>query len=480
MKALLVNTNRMRPPVAPVGLDYLADSVRAAGHEPTLLDLCLSTDIEADVEAACRQAPDVIGCTVRNTDDCFYASGVSFLPVIADTVARLRTCTDAPIVLGGVGFSVMPEAVIEATGADFGIAGEGEEAFVGLLRALEQRTGPAGAPDADRVPGLVVRGDRGMRRTPAVDIALDRLPVRTRSFVDNRRYFAEGGQAGFETRRGCPQSCIYCADPVAKGRRSRLLPADRVVDELRALLGQGIDHLHTCDPEFNVPLAHAHDVCRAMIEAGLGGRMRWYAYCAPVPFDAETAALMSRAGCAGIDFGADSGSDRMLRRLGRPYRAADLASTARACRQAGIPFMYDLMLGGPDETVDSLRESLDLVRRIGPDCVGISLGIRVYDGTPIADEVRRAGPMEVNPALRGERIGNGQLLRPVFYLSPGLGPDPAALVRDIVGDDPRFFLPGGAEEERDYNYNDNDLLSKAIRDGARGAYWDILRRMRAG
>jgi radical SAM superfamily enzyme YgiQ (UPF0313 family) len=170
----------------------------------------------------------------------------------------------------------------------------------------------------------------------------------------------------------------------------------------------------------------------------------------------------------------------MLRRLGRHFRAADLESTARACRQAGIAFMYDLMLGGPDETPDTLGESLELVRRIGPDCVGLSLGIRVYPGTPLADEVRRMGPLEGNPALRGSRAGNEALARPVFYLSPSLGPDPAGLVRSIVGDDQRFFLPGGPKEAGDCNYNDNDRLARAIRDGARGAYWDILRRMRTG
>jgi radical SAM superfamily enzyme YgiQ (UPF0313 family) len=168
----------------------------------------------------------------------------------------------------------------------------------------------------------------------------------------------------------------------------------------------------------------------------------------------------------------------MLRRLGRHFHAADLDVAARACRQAGIPFMYDLLLGGPDETRDSLRESLDRVRRIGPDCIGISLGVRVYPGTPLADEVKRMGPLETNPALRGDRVGNEALVRPVFYLSPELGPDPGILIRDVVGDDPRFFLPSGPEETRDYNYNDNDVLVRAIRDGARGAYWDILRRMR--
>ena len=53
-------------------------------------------------------------------------------------------------------------------------------------------------------------------------------------------------------------------------------------------------------------------------------------------------------------------------------------------------------------------------------------------------------------------------------------------MKELVGDDRRFFLPGGPDETRDYNYNDNDVLVQAIRNGARGAYWDILRQMRAG
>lgn len=142
--------------------------------------------------------------------------------------------------------------------------------------------------------------------------------------------------------------------------------------------------------------------------------------------------------------------------------------------------MYDLLLGGPGETGQTARESLALVRKADPDCIGISVGVRVYDGTPLAEQVRGMGPLEANPALHGARMDNERLLRPLFYLSPALGPDPRALVQELVGDDRRVFLPGGPEKARDYNYNDNDVLVQAISSGARGAYWDILRKMRAG
>jgi radical SAM superfamily enzyme YgiQ (UPF0313 family) len=472
MKALLVNTNRMKPPVGPIGLDYLADSLGAAGHETALLDLCFSEDAERDIAASVTGfAPDAVGMSVRNTDDCFFESGAFLLPGIRDFLQLVREQTDAPVVLGGIGFSILPEAVLDYCGADFGIAGEGEEAFPRLLSALGSDS------LLEQVPGLVWRDEAGIRRNRSAEVALERLPPRSRSLADNRRYFQEGGQAGFETKRGCPSACTYCADPVAKGRRSRLLAPRAVVTELGALSAQGIDHLHTCDCEFNLPVEHAREVCRAIIHSGLAERIRWYAYCSVTPFDAETARLFRRAGCAGIDFGADSGSAEMLRRLGRHFGPADLVETARHCRDAGIPCMYDLLLGGPGETRETVRETMDLVRRAGPDRIGISLGVRVYEGTALAKQVRGSGPIEANPELYGARLDNERFLRPIFFLSSGLGRDAAGFVRELIGEDKRFFLPGGPDESRDYNYNDNGKLVRAIAGGARGAYWDILRRL---
>ena len=140
MRVLLVNSNRMQPPIGPIGLDYLADSLSAAGHEVRLLDLCFSESLAADLEGAVRGfAPEVIGVTVRNTDDCYFSSQAFFLPEIRKVIGQLRRLSDAPVVLGGVGFSVTPVAALEYCGADFGIAGEGEVAFPELLKALARR-----------------------------------------------------------------------------------------------------------------------------------------------------------------------------------------------------------------------------------------------------------------------------------------------------------------------------------------------------
>jgi len=477
MRILLVNSNKMKPAIAPIGLDYLADSLEAAGHELRLLDLCFAADVPAAVTAGMAALdPQLIGVTLRNTDDCYFSGQAFFLPEIRVLIEALRRHSDAPIVLGGVGFSVAPVAALEYCGADLGIAGDGELAFVALAQAIERGTALA------QVPNLIYRvqgAGGGIRRNAPVRFELDQLPERRRSFVDNARYFREGGQAGFETKRGCPMACVYCADPVSKGAALRLRAPARVADELRRLLGQGIDHFHTCDSEFNLPRDHIVEVCRAMIGAGLGERLRWYAYCAPTPFDDEVADLCRRAGCAGIDFGADSGCDDILQRLGRHFTTADVARTAASCRRHGIPFMLDLLLGGPGETPATLRETLDFVRRLEPDCVGLSLGVRIYEGTPLAATVRAAGDPATNPALHAARGENPSFLRPVFYIAPDLGADLIGHVRSLVAGDPRFFLPDDPQDNVNYNYNDNTSLVQAIVSGARGAFWDILRRRRS-
>jgi radical SAM superfamily enzyme YgiQ (UPF0313 family) len=472
MKVLLVNTNRMKPAIAPIGLDYVADSILAAGHEVQLLDLCFAEDLPTEINRAVHTfAPAVIGVTIRNIDDCYFSGQAFFLPEIKEIITSLRQVSEAPVVLGGVGFSTAPAAVLEFCGADFGIAGEGERTFVELLRALGRR------PDFSRLPNLVYRENGAIRQNPAVPVDLTQLPLRRRALVDNGLYFRKGGQAGFETKRGCRMECVYCADPIAQGRAVRLLPPKAAAAELSALVAQGIDHFHTCDSEFNLPPEHAVAVCQAILETGLGEQIRWYAYCAPTPFDDAMAGLFRRAGCAGIDFGADSGSEEMLRRLGRHFTPTDLVRTAQVCHRHNIPFMYDLLLGGPGETPETIRETIDLMRRVEPDCVGLSLGMRVYPGTPIAGLIQGQDGLASHPDMHGAKHDNPHLLRPVFYLSPQVGKGLMVQVRELVAGDSRFFLPEKAPENRNYNYSDNAVLVGAIARGARGAYWNILRQL---
>ena len=258
--------------------------------------------------------------------------------------------------------------------------------------------------------------------------------------------------------------------------------------EFESLAVRGIDVLHLCDSEFNIPVEHARTVCEELTGRRLGERVRWYAYLAVLPFDADLARSMRRAGCVGINFTGDSANAAMLATYRQPHCREDLSNAVRLCREQGIAVMFDLLLGGPGETPETAAETIEFVRRIGPDCAGASLGLRLYPQTGMIDHLAAEGPLETNPAIHRRYEGPIDLVRPTFYVSPALGKHPARLLRELVAGDERFFAPVDEEPppeahagpSTDHNYNDNRPLVEAIAAGARGAYWDILRKLRAG
>jgi len=468
MHVALVNSNRIKPPIAPIGLDYLAETLVAAGHEVSILDLCWAADADQAIAgffagSVGSTQPGLVGMTLRNSDDCAFTSRHSFLDGFASLVSAVRLHTECPVVVGGVGFSVMPEQILTLSGADLGVWGDGEFALLELANRMEKHQ------DWSAVPSLIWRRDGQWQRNPPACPPLADLPLMSRRWVDNGRYFREGGQAGIETKRGCPRHCIYCADPLAKGTRTRVRPPAAVVSELEKLLRQSIDHIHTCDSEFNLPAWHAVEVCQEIVRRGLGGRLQWYAYCAPQPFSAELAALMRSAGCAGINFGVDHGDDTMLRRLRRGFTSEDILHATRCCREAGIPVMLDLLFGSPGETTESIMRTIELMRLAAPDQVGVALGVRIYPGTELAAMMMRG-------ELEGGLVGGDGLLEPLFFMEPAIAPNVSELLDELIGDDRRFFFFDPARPERNYNYNANQRLVDAIAQGQRGAYWDILRR----
>ena len=476
----LVNTNRMMPPIAPIGVDYVAGAARRAGLEVEVLDLGLAADPAAALAGCFQQhRPELVGLSFRNVDDCFWPGGAWFVPELCATIAAIRTVCDAPIVLGGVGYSIFARQLVERLGTEFGIRGDGEEAVVALVHELR------GGRRFGRVPGLVWRDQGVLRENPPAWPPEFSVPT-GRDAVDNATYFRRGGQLGVETRRGCDRQCAYCADPLAKGPSTRLRDPAEVAAEVESLLAQGVDVLHLCDSEFNLPPDHARAVCAELIRRGLGERVRWYAYLAVVPFDAELAGLMRRAGCAGINFTGDSASEALLQAYCQPHRREGLAEAVRSCRRHRIAVMIDLLLGGPGETPDTVAETLQFLRRIDPDCAGAALGIRLYPGTPMAQRLAAEKALDDPRAIHRRYAGPIDLVQPTFYVSPALGERPARLIRELIAGDPRFFEPADPEPQAadaapgaNYNYNENRPLAEAIAAGARGAYWDILRRMRS-
>ncbi len=478
----LINTNVMVPPIGPVGLDYIAGAVRAAGIQADVVDLCLADDPSKTLEGYfATHSPQLVGVSFRNVDDSFWPSARWFIPALTDTIRTIRSMTDAPIVIGGVGFSIFAERIVEYTGADFGIRGDGEQAIVSLLNQLQR-------PERfEHIDGLVWRRDGVIHSNrPAWPAPLS-LPTE-RDAIDNLAYFKKGGQCGLETKRGCNRRCLYCADPLAKGVAVRPRDPSEVADEVQSLIDKGIEVLHLCDSEFNISRSHAYAVCEEFSRRSFAKKVRWYTYMAVVPFDAELAGAMSRAGCVGIDFTGDSACPSILKTYRQRHSKEDLASAVRLCRANGVTVMIDLLFGGPGETPETVAETIDFIKQIDPDCAGAPLGIRIYPGIEMARIAANEGPPETNPNIHRKYEGPVDFFKPTFYISEALGEQPAGLIKDLIAADERFFEPMPeiapealkSSQSTDHNYNDNTELVEAIGKGARGAYWDILRKLRTG
>ena len=139
MRVLLISPNReVSPdPVYPLGLASLAAVLKAGGIMVKGSDLCFHSDwtkvLEQDLESF---RPDCIGLSIRNIDNVTYPRSTAYLPFIKEVVDLCRFKTAAPIVVGGSGFTLLPEGVLDFLGADYGVVGEGEQAFLDLLQKM--------------------------------------------------------------------------------------------------------------------------------------------------------------------------------------------------------------------------------------------------------------------------------------------------------------------------------------------------------
>ncbi|MFX1297711.1 MAG: B12-binding domain-containing radical SAM protein [Promethearchaeota archaeon] len=470
-RLLLINPIRVRPVVGPIAFDYIGYAVTQAGYKVDLIDHAFDNLKESLKSYFTKNKPLAIGITIRNTDTCLYQGQAFYLDEIKELLNYLNSLQNAPIIIGGIGFSIAPIAIMNYCGADFGVYGEGENALPLFLRAIRSNQ------DFTKVPNLIYRKNQTLIQNPTQYINLKDIQFH-RDIINNPRYFKEGGQGNIETKRGCNQKCIYCADPICKGHDIRLKDPRSVCVEFETLIKQGINCFHLCDSEFNIPLSHAKTVCKAIIEKELHTQMTWYTYCAPTPFDDELAELMKDAGCIGINFGVDSGDDEILRRLRRSHSSRDIIRTSAFCKANKITFLCDLLIGGPGETQSSIKTTIDFMKEVQPNRAGFSIGVRIYPRTELAQIVQKEGQIMKNPNIYGIKENNPDFLKPIYYLSSEMGGESVfSYIAKLVGKDPMWFFADPTDQDSNYNYNENLVLVNAIKKGYRGAYWDILKRL---
>ena len=365
MKVLLINPNRYHfPPVIPVGIEYISGSLASQDIEYSVLDLCFSDHPEDDILIALKSFhPDIAGISIRQTDTVLFYQNECFLPEIKKytDICKSYGCI---CVLGGSGFSIMPEEILKYTGADHGICGPGEYSFIRLIRSIEDGTDSVKIMD-------------GYADFPATMRDHQREIV-----VDYTSYLKNEGIVGFRTQIGCDGSCIFCTeaekkvifhDPGAVGR------------EIAMLKGLGYDNFHLCDSEFNLRIEHCIDVCKAIISAS--GPVRWTLYMKPEPFNEDLFSWLHRSGADMLTLSMDTcdTSEHYLGMIG------DFLSLARRYR---LKVAIDLSTGFPFEDIQNAHQMIDFLDRQPVQTVGVNFFYRVYPGTGLHRLIRHHADLQ--------------------------------------------------------------------------------------
>lgn len=405
-KILLISTNRCSAPdpVFPLGLAHLNAALRTAGHEVRWFDSLADSDRLEETLADFK--PDYIGISLRNIDDVLIRKKDTFFHDLISLSGTLRQHTSCPRILGGSGFSIFPEELLQLTGAEFGIRGEGEAASVALIAALEQ-----GQP-FQSIPGLVFRENGVIRMNPPASAPPDQaVSDADRPVSVTTHYVHASGTLNLQSQRGCAFRCCYCTYPLIEGRLHRRRPPDVVAEELEQLQQAGAKYVFIVDSVFNSSARHVTEICEAILRRGL--KMSWGCFLRPQGLTSDLMQLMARAGLAHIEFGSDSFCDTVLSAYDKDFTFEEILESSERAREANVDFCHFLISGGPGETRETLEEGFANSLRLRNAVIMAVVGMRLYPGTPLFER-----------ALEEGRIERGlDLLTPRYYVSSALTPE---------------------------------------------------------
>jgi hypothetical protein len=483
MKVLLINPNREQVPwpAIPVGLCTVASATARTGHEVNVLDLAFSKQPGKDtLHRVRKEQPDVVGVTIRNIDNCNFELPHFYLPEIRDEVVKSvrEAAPNAKLVIGGAAVNVSPRDVLGFLEADLAVVGEGEDAFPDLLAALERKQ------RVERMSGVLVRGGGSAEPLAVLDTGrklageplggravVHNLKESARSeafrWVDLARYARAGAPYSVQTKRGCALKCSYCVYNNIEGHAYRLREASEVVDEIEeAVLGHGVKTVDFVDSTFNLPLSHARALCEALAERKLPAQYSTMGL-NPAAVTPELVATLKNAGFKNVMCTPESASETTLRTLHKGFQKHAVIRAATALREAGMPTYWFFMLGAPDETMDTVRETLEFCAEHIPatDMVLFSTGIRVYAGTPLERTCKDMGWFREDDPL----------FEPSWFLSPKLD------LNELYG-----TLVKAAEVHPNWMTNAETVMSPAMASmmkqafrvlGWKGPFWTHLPRL---
>ena len=442
MKILLISSNVAETPYAvyQLGMSMVVAALKQDRHDVTMFDfLHRGQSLDAVREVVRRAQPELIGISIRNIDNVNSLNEQRYIAAVKSIVSVLRAETRVKIVLGGSGFSVMPQAVLEEVGADYGVTGEGEQIFRGFVAEAAQGRYPQRriVNAAPRLAGAEI---------PSAYYDPDILQF----------YLQSGHTASLQTKRGCEHKCVYCTYPLLEGRVIREREPAAVADDMEALVNHHqAKYIFFTDSVFNDKRGRYRAIIDELQRRNL--QVPWSAFFKPSPeLDGDIVERMRQTGLKAAEIGSDAPSDTTLRGLGKDFLFRDVVDCNALFLDHGIATAHYFMFGCPGETHATVREGIENIINLRRTTVFVFMGLRILPNTVLADI-----------ALRDGLIKAGQsLLESVYYISPQVDRQwLAATLKAAFAKTRHIVFPPDALEEK---------LRFLFKLGYTGSLWDLV------
>jgi radical SAM superfamily enzyme YgiQ (UPF0313 family) len=342
----------------PLGLAYLTAYLKQKGEQVELIDMQGSMMDSVELENL-----------LENTEAGLVGIS-SMTPTFpaALKVARIvrKKLPNAKIVLGGVHPTLDPEGTLSQQEVDFVIRGEGEESLYGLVKALK------GEGTFEAVNSLCYRnGDKLIIREKSQGLAANDIPPAdyaafpVEKYIKHNEYLRGIRGISMLISRGCPYDCTFCAVHETMGKKWRIKAPELLVNEIIELKNKyGIEGVWFKDSIFNIDKKWVEEFCSLLIEKKVDIEFQVNTRIDLV--DEEQIKLMKKAGLTQLDFGIESGSDRILEILHKHIKVDQIKEKIAIAHQYVKVFGF-FMIGIPGETEEDVHKTFELAKELELD-----------------------------------------------------------------------------------------------------------------
>lgn len=362
-----------------IGLAYLAAVLEKDGHQVMVIDCPPQHLTYAHIQREiARFQPDIVGITSVTAT---FASALK----VAQTAKE--ACPKVFVVLGGPHVTITDDRfLLEHPEVDVVVKGEGEQTIVELARYV------SGIMSLNAVAGITFRSDGQLVRTanrPCIQ-NLDDLPYPAYHYFPLIKYriFKKIG-IPILTSRGCTSNCSFCLVPQIAGNNFRARTPVNVAKELEHVKERyNVDFVTFNDEIFTYDQKRVLNICNEIKRRKI--KLPWDCQTRVDLISKELLCKMKEANCQSINFGVESGSQTMLNAMKKGTILQQNVAAIRMGKEAGLSVTVSLVLGYPGETMQTVQQTIDFIKKTEPDDLYLFLATP-FPSTQLRDAVGDIG-----------------------------------------------------------------------------------------